>query len=249
MTPSSFAKAAFCVWLAPTVLGAADEPQPVVRRPSIGIRIQLLPGRPFGTSVVERSTTSPVAEYADSATSASGGYTVAPTLEYRLTDRFSLRTEFRLHRTHYQQKSEMLSGEKDPNAVTDDRRTSTITVTTKANYWEIPLLVQYHGLRRTRLLSRAYLLGGMEFRHAGKIRTGNEYSWADGVTDYNETPSGVARRNLVGATVGIGIRFVDDLRIKIMPEVRYVRWSGSTFEGTAFHSLVNQCEAGIGVSF
>jgi hypothetical protein len=53
---------------------------------------------------------------------------------------------------------------------------------------------------------------------------------------------------LVGATVGVGFRFVDEFNIKVTPEVRFTRWNGATFNQDSTRSPRNQLEVGIGFS-
>jgi hypothetical protein len=53
---------------------------------------------------------------------------------------------------------------------------------------------------------------------------------------------------LIGATVGVGFRFVDEFNIKVTPEIRYTRWNGMTFAQDSTRSPRNQLEVGIGFS-
>jgi len=174
---------------------------------------------------------------------------VSPSVEYRLKTRLSLGLEFRLHEAQYQKVTEIRSGKKDASSTTDTRPVTTVTETTRANYWEIPLLAHYYGLRRKGLLSRTYVTGGGEFRHVGNIRTGTDFSYADGTTDYNEVRATPQHVNQFGVVAGLGLRFIDDYNIKVAPEVRVVHWVGHTFQGPAYSSVGNQLEAGLGFSF
>jgi hypothetical protein len=42
---------------------------------------------------------------------------------------------------------------------------------------------------------------------------------------------------------------MDSRRIKLTPEVRYIRWRGYTFQGLTYRSSENQIQAGFGLSF
>ena len=143
----------------------------------------------------------------------------------------------------------MKSGTIDPNSGGDDRKTTTIAQTSKANYWEFPFLAHYYGIRRGKLWSRSYVSGGVALRHVGRVRTGTGYAYADGTTDYNEVPAVPNRSNQVGLVVGAGLRFIDSFNIKLTPEVRFTRWLGTTFQGIAYRSAANQVQAGVGISF
>jgi hypothetical protein len=245
----------------PCLLLAADELSPEIGRPSVGVRVEYMPLRLFNTSTSYASTTSPIADYTYTGGSTTPRLGGAGTIEYRWTRHVSLGVEVHFHHAQFQQTTQMKSGKPDPNTSADDRKVSTISDTTKANYWEIPLLVHYYSfprlhptglLSRTyvyKLLPRTYVTGGLDVRHVGRIRTGNEFSYADGETDYNENPTLAHRVNNLGCVVGVGLRFIDDFRIKVSPEVRYVRWLGTTYEGPNYSSARGQLEVGIGLSF
>jgi Outer membrane protein beta-barrel domain len=220
-----------------------------VRRPSIGLRFQYTQTRPFETSSAEASTTKPIADYNYSATSGSRGLVLTPNVEYRLRPRLTLGLEFQFHHAQYRQVTEIRSGKKDPTLATDDRPVTTVTETTKASNWELPLLARYYGLSTRGIGAKAYLSGGVVFRHISNIRTGTEYSNADGTTDYNEVAAKPDRTNQMGLVAGIGLRFMDDYRIKITPEVRITHWQGTTFSGPAFRSASNQVSVGIGFAY
>jgi hypothetical protein len=220
-----------------------------VRRPSIGLRFQYTQTRPFETFSTQASTTKPIADYNYSATSSSRGLELTPNLEYRLTSKLTLGLEFQFRHAQYRQLTEIRSGKKDPTLANDDRKVSTITETTKASYWEVPLLAHYYGITRSGPGAKVYLTGGVALRRVANIRTGTEYSNADGTTDYNEIPASPDRTNQLGLVAGIGYRIIDDFHIKWTPEVRITHWQGTTFQGPAFRSAANQLSVGLGVAF
>lgn len=228
---------------------AEDTRGPAIRRPTLGFRILYFPSRFFDTKSAQSSTTDPVASYSYSSGSNAPKLTVGINGEYRLTSHLSLGLEFRFHHVNFNQTTSILSGIRDPNSSTDDRQPITINQSTKVSYFEVPLLARYYGLRHKGLLARAYGLGGMEFRYVGNIRTGNDYSYPDGSTDYNEVPVAAERNTQFGASIGIGLRFIDDFNVKVTPEVRYIRWLGTPFQGPAYRSAPDEIEAGFGFSF
>jgi opacity protein-like surface antigen len=231
-------------------LAAQDTNGPAIRRPSFGIRLETFDIPMFSTkSNLAVSTTKPVADYTYSATSDSPRLAVEPAIEYRLWDKVSVSAGFCFHHAQYQQTTKIKSGTIDPNVGVDDRGTTTITETSKANYWDFPFLAHYYGLRPGKWWSRSYVSAGVQLRHVGRVRTGTDYSYADATTDYNEIPAVPDRRNQVGLVVGGGLRFIDSNNIKLTPEVRFIRWQGTTFQGPAYRSTANQVEAGVGFSF
>ena len=248
------AKIALCAWLfAAAGLSAADKPAkpvPSTRRLEIGVRIGVAPMRLFDTGYSASSTTTPVAFYSYTATTKSSKLDAAPTVTYRFSDRFLLGIEPRFHRAYYTQTTTFLSGRLDPIALYDDRKASTIVGTTKADYWEIPLLARYGGFLPTKWLAPTYIAAGLDVRHVGKVRTSNSTLYADSTKDSNTTPDPVHLTNQVGWVAGVGWRLIDvNTNIKVTPEIRFVKWQGNTFQGPAFHSTANQIELGVGFSF
>jgi len=226
-----------------------DTRGPAIRRPTLGFRVFYFPYKFFNTSGTQASTTNPVASYTYTGGSNAARLTVGINGEYRLTDHLSLGLEFRFHHVNFDETTSILSGIRDPNSSTDDRKPITINSNTEVSYFEFPLLARYYGLRHTGLLSRAYGLGGTEFRYVANIRTGNDYSFPDGSTDYNEVPVSADRNTQFGAAIGIGLRFIDDFNVKVTPEVRFIRWLSTPFQGPAYRSAANEIEAGLGFSF
>src|SRR5579862_2930860 len=72
-----------------------------VRRPSIGIRVDYFTDPEFKTGSASAATTSPIANYAYTATTDSTKWAVEPTVEYRLKRRLSVGLEFRLHTVEF----------------------------------------------------------------------------------------------------------------------------------------------------
>jgi len=253
MTFRNLSKVALCAWLLPlSMLLAADDNTTTTRklhRPLVGFRVEYFPLRFFKIGTTTATTTSPAASYTYTATSNSPKFFVGPIVEYRWTSHVSFGTELHFHHVDYDQTTTLLSGTPPPNSSFDTRTKTTIVQDSKINYWELPLLAHYYGFRPSGRLSRAYLTGGVEYRHMGRIRTGNTYTYPDGTSDYNETPPAANRHNQFGAVVGVGMRFLDDFNVKLAPEVRYIRWFGTTLQGQAFQSAASQIEAGVGLSF
>jgi len=220
-----------------------------IRRPSIGLRFQYTETRPFVTFDSQSSTTKPIADYTYAATSGSRGLVLVPNVEYRLTPRLSIGLEPQFHHAKYSQVTEIRSGKKDSSSATDNRPVTSVTETTKASYWEVPVVAHYRGITKRGIAAKTYFTGGVVLRHVSNIRTGTEYANADGTTDYNEIPATPSRTNQLGLVAGIGLRFVDDYRIKTTPEVRITHWQGTTFSGQAFRSATNQLSVGIGFAF
>jgi hypothetical protein len=241
-------KLAFCACLlTSSCLMAADPPAPG-KGWQFGARLEFTPLRSFKTSTVDSSTTTPVADYEATTKASDRKANVALTLERRFSQRFSLGADARFEPVQYTQTTRMWSGRVDPNSSYDDRVASIFTEASKLDYLEIPVLARYY-LPGNGWYSKAYILGGIDYRRVVRLRTTNTYNYADGVVVADRNPVTPNKPSQVGWVVGVGLRFVDDFNLKTMPEVRFVRWTSPTFQGMSYRSSQNQIEVGIGFSF
>ena len=250
MTLADFSKATLFACLFPGfLLLGADATAPPLRRLSIGIHVEYFPARLISTGSAVVVSTNPVAQYNYTAASASPKWGPGAVVEYRLTDHIALAGELHFHHVDYQQTTELLSGANTSTTGGDNRPVTTIVNTSQVNCYEIPLLAHYYGFWSHGWKRRIFLSGGLELAHAGKIRTGNDFTYPSGSTDYNENPAIPNRANTLGAVAGVGLRFVDEFHIRISPEFRFIRWQAPSLQGPAYRSLVNQMEAGLSLSF
>jgi len=217
----------------------------------LGFRVGAAPLSLFRTGTAYAQTTVPVAAYTYTPTFSNLKLAVAVTAEHSFSKRFSLGLELRFHHARFLQTTTMLSGIEDPNATYDDRKPNTFTESTNARYYEAPLVGRFFGLRPTGWLSRAYVAGGLEYRRVGLVRNRNEYAYADGDIEFTQTVvSPPSMTNQLGFVGGIGMRFIDEpTKVRVMPEVRFIRWKGDVFKGQGYHSAANQLEIGVGVSY
>jgi hypothetical protein len=214
-----------------------------------GLRVEAFPLRLFDTSVRQGATTQPIANYIYNGSSSSQKAAAAGTVEYIVNRHISTSIEFYLTHVKFIQDTQVRTGLPDPNAGTDTRPVTSYNQTSTVDYWVLPFIARYRGIRQSGKFSRAYLLGGAEYRHVGRIRTGTDILFPDGTNSYNEIPATPTQSNQVGAVVGVGMRFFDQIGFKLMPEIRYVRWVGYTFQGPSYASTKNQVEASLGISF
>jgi hypothetical protein len=115
-----------------------DTRGPAIRRPSLGFRVLYFPSKFFDTKSAQTSTTDPVASYSYTGGTNAPKMTVGIAGEYRITNRLSVGLEFRFHHVDCNQTTSILSGIRDPNSSTDDRKAITINKSTKVSYWEAP---------------------------------------------------------------------------------------------------------------
>jgi hypothetical protein len=215
-----------------------------------GFRVEFFPLSLFKTSFTESTTsTPPVASYSYFPSNGSQKAALGATFEYMFTPRLSAGAEFYLTHAKYTLTTQVRSGLPSPNSGVDDRPLTTYAESTNADYWVLPMLARYGGIRPRGFLSHLYVAAGAEYRHVGRVRTGTDIYYPDGTTGYTEIAAVPTNSNQIGGVIGLGLRMLDDLGIKVSPEIRFIRWTNSTFEGPGYHSQMNQAEAGLGFSF
>lgn len=223
-------------------------------RYSFGFRVEYFPQRFFETQYTVVNTTNPIQNTGNFATSAGSKLSLGLTSEFRLTDHLSVGVDFFRHQAEYIQLSQIKSGLPDPNSSYDNRPLTSVSQDTRADYWDFPLVARYYVGRLKApkglgWIGQTYAIGGGTFRHVSNIRTGTSTTLPDGSTSYNEIPVAPQRRNVIGATGGIGYKLFEYGKFKSAVEGRYTRWFGSTFQGPAYQSLKNQVELGLSFTY
>jgi hypothetical protein len=228
---------------------AAEAP---VGRVAIGLRVRYMPVHSFSTmdngQVLATTTVSKVNydwNYNTTAKSfpIGGGLSV----EAPLTHRFILTVEVLYNRVRYTKVTDTYWGTDDPTTSSDERSHTKTTEDTKARLFDLPLLL-HRNLGASGFLSHLYVSGGPSLRLATTVRTTNNITNADATTANNQTAALLSKRILIGATAGVGLRFIDEFGIRVTPEFRYTRWNGMTFAQDSTRSPRNQLEIGIAFS-
>jgi hypothetical protein len=241
------------------------ETQPRLKRFSFGARFRWWSAQPFDGKGIEVGNTQTDISHAYDNTSASGRYAVGPAVDLNLTGHLSIRAEAFFEHLDYTKVTKVYTG-----TPTDGTLNTTYTEHTRTGYWDFPILVRYQGSPRHPTTSTSasssassskihFSLGGITshgFVEAGgvirqltTVRTGNDRLNSDNSTAYNETPTMPNHRTVEGAIVGMGLRFTDDLNLKVMPEVRYTFWSHPIFESESTLSRTRQLEIGLSFVF
>jgi len=175
---------------------------------------------------------------------------LGPSFELSLTRRISIGVELLYNTVKYNKTTKVYTGAFTSTTVPSDARFITFTEDTKATYLDAPVMLRCrcvpvkHGL-----FSKLYLLGGAEIRNTGFISTTNSVTNTDGSSASNRVPTRPAKRNLFGKTAGLGFKFIDDVGIKVMPEVRYTQWSGRSFDSDSTRSSKKQLEVSIAIIY
>lgn len=250
MTLLDLSKAAVAACLFPSLLlFGADETATPLRRLTIGVHVVYYPLPLIKSSYLVQISNNPPAQYNYYAASDSPKWSPGAMVEYRLLNHLSLVGEIHFHHEDYTVTDNILSGYNTSTTGGDNRPLTTTVQTSQINDYEFPIMARYYGLWSSGWKRRLYVAGGGQYLHVGKIRTGNDFIYPSGVTDYNENPATPNKVNDLGAVVGVGMRFVDEFHIRVAPEVRYIRWAAPSILGTAYRSAPYQLEANLSLSF
>jgi Outer membrane protein beta-barrel domain len=246
---SSRCAAAIFGWylaLAPAIYGQGSSSVPVPdnspsgwRRFSFGGRVN---GYPFNLLNNKDVSLSPASTTQSWAITTSNNYlkiALGPSLEFRLTRKFTLCGEFLYHRVDYTKTA----------TVTDGSNTTTIAEQTRATFWDAPVMLRYGNLSESGFRSKLYFAGGGAVRNVSNIQTTNQTTYPDSTTATNNTPAVASARNLPGAVLGVGLRLVDDFNIKLSPELRFTRWIGATFASDSTRTRRDELVVGIALTF
>jgi hypothetical protein len=170
-------------------------------------------------------------------------------VEYAAGERWTITGEVLFDKLSYNKLTTILWGTNDPATTNDERTHMYRNEDTRATLWDVPIMAHYRGLRSSGPLSWVYVAAGATLRTVTNLRSSTTITYADSTTSTSTAPAPLSRRNVLGAVIGIGFRIVDDFNIKTTPEIRYTRWSGSTFGSDSTLSPRNQLEVGIGFTF
>ena len=234
----------------PTAAEKTSEAPP--RKLAIGLRVRSLPVRSFSVMDSGRSlstTTVSKVNYDWNYNTTTHSFPLGGglSLEAALSRRTLLTADVIFTRLRYTKTTDTYWGTDDPTTSADERSHMSATEDTKARVFDLPVLV-HRNLRPSGWLSHFYLAGGATARLVSSVRTTNNIANADATKANNQIRAQVAKRTLIGATVGAGFRFVDEFNIKVTPEIRYTRWNGMSFAQDSTRSPRNQLEVGIGFS-
>jgi hypothetical protein len=220
------------------------------RRWSIGLRVRTLPVRSFSVMDNGRAmntTTISKTVYDLNYTTTSKSFLLGGGIAFEapITRRTVLSAELIFNRLRYDGVLDEYWGTDDPNTSNDERSHLNAKESTKARLFDLPVLL-HRNLGTSGFLSHVYLSAGATARNVSAVRTTNNLTNADGTLANNQIQAPISKRTLIGGTVGIGFRFIDEFSIKVTPEVRYTRWNAETFSLNSTQSPRNQLEVGIG---
>ncbi len=231
--------------LAPGLYGQSSSSTPApeevpTRKFSFGFRVAGYPFNPFHNKTLNFTTTQAVpATFMINTTDNYLKVGFGPSVEYYVSRRFTLVGELLYHRVNFNQITQISQGTNNTG----------ITENASANYWDVPVMLRFRGLKDEGLWSHVYFAAGAAYRDTANIKTNTLVQLPNGTSTFSKTPIKPTEKNLAGAVVGSGLRFVDDFGIKVEPELRFTRWFGRTFDAESTRSSPNQIEVNVAFTF
>ena len=140
--------------------------------------------------------------------------------------------------------AEILTGYNSSTTGGDNRPITNTNTYSQVNFYEYPLLAHYYGFWSHGWKRRIFFTGGVELRHVGKIRTGNDFTYPSGATDYNENPATPNKVNDLGVVARTGHAICRRIPHPDRAGNAVYPLAGADPPRPGLASVVNQLEAG-----
>lgn len=220
-----------------------------VRRISAGVSLGVL-GLPVvkgNTSTATPNSTTTV-DYATTNASARIGYGV--TVNAAIFDHFAVNVSAIYRRIGYQMTTTTTVSTVSTSTNTITNTTTGLHEDTRVGALEIPIVLRWYAIPREKRGARFFGEAGLAIRDALNPRTSTDTIDASGnAACCIAGPGKIANRITRGYVAGMGVQVIDPIGIRVVPEVRYTRWSNDTFNTFSTRSQRNQLEAVISLTF
>jgi hypothetical protein len=167
-----------------------------------------------------------------------------------ITGHLAVNAGFLVRRVGYKMNSDIFQGVFNPIAPVDTRVHTVKNEDTRAKFFDFPVVVRYYAKDRRTAGPRLFLEGGVALRHVTRIKTSIDTTvGSDATVCCDRTPAQPALRTTRGFVGGLGLQLIDPVGVRVVPEVRYTRWMGRTFDMFSTHTQLIQVEAMISLTF
>lgn len=234
---------------AQTTLDAPEKRGPFVRRFSAGGTVGLLVQQSLPSANLDQTVAE---DLTISSSTTSKRYTVGGgfVMQWAFKRRWSLATGLTMRLQNFQVTDITIEGIDDEDTAEEERIASTASNSTRARLMDIPLVLRRYSKDHNKPGRRIFYQGGVAVRNVRGIRSFRQSTASDGTeTCCDESPMTPAKRWLPGVVAGAGIQFIDDYGIRFVPEIRYTRWMGRTFDAISAQSQKNQIEVILSFTF
>jgi hypothetical protein len=182
-----------------------------------------------------------------------GKFGAGPTFQFAFLEHLAINVSI-LRRTeqHWDYSKTLYEGEDLDSTTADDRTKTTEKHNTWARNYDVPILVRYYRKGHHEKGWRWFAEGGVTLRQTRDVRTTRYFTYYDPKWDTSsldnityatfENADRANKKNMAGFTAGAGLQWIDAFGIRVVPEVRYTHWSGSTWDINSITSKKNQAE-------
>ena len=240
-----------CIWAAGAQPRQEKEnlPEPFYKRFSVGVRGTVLPNSLTSNRTITESTTDtdPPLSTTEFSEPASKHFTVGPTVQFDITDRFGVNADFLYRRGGYDAGTFVVTQPTDDDD--DSEFLGGDFERTRAHCWDVSILGRYYNRSRDAGGVRPYITGGLALRTVSGIETFWETIDENALSDTDTVPVEAANKSVRGAVLGGGLQLRDESGLKIELEVRYTHWLQRTFDLYPTRSSLNQTEFTLGFTF
>jgi hypothetical protein len=237
----------------PPAAAKAPKQEAYVRRISAGVTLSVMGFSTVRDGTSSNVTTSPPVDALYATTRAKGlsqwiGYGV--TAQASITNHVAVNAGVFMRRMGYKLNSDVFTGVDNTNTVADERTHTVTNEDTRAKLLDFPVTIRYYTKDRHSPGPRAFLELGGVLRRVSSVRSSTDTTINDGTTSCcSTTPATPAQSSVRGVVGGFGVQLIDPVGIRVIPEVRYTRWMGETFNAFSTSTRRNQLEIMISLSF
>lgn len=131
----------------------------------------------------------------------------------------------------------------------DDRRFTTNRDVVTARFYDFSGLLRRYSKDRDERGARWFFEGGATIRKTSHMRAARTTTVNDATPVNTTVTLAPAHKSAKGVVAGLGAQFVDDIGIRVVPEVRYTRWLDRTFDNLSTKSRADQVQASVSFTF
>ena len=243
------------VGISPAALYGQEDPVPQRRSPrveferfSIGVRVgyQITAQITEGSHDTTSDSTNPATLFKATSEPQQDKWGIGGGVQFNILPRWGITAELMSHSIRFRTGTRI---ERRATATRPIQLLSNNFVVTEANHWDIPVTARYY-LNGPRQRARPFISGGAAMRMVRNAKATREIGNLDGGdSEFLDITPDVASDRALGLVGGLGFELIDDIKLKVSVEGRYMRWQEKSFEMGLANTLRNHVEIMVGLSF
>ncbi len=212
-----------------------------------------------GGELVQASSGNPAFRTEIKGTASGSRWGAGLSVQYNFNRRVGVNFDFTPRNAGYKVEQTTRLGLNDTTTTWEERSQYRMTQVSRADHYDFAGMVRLYYAHRQRASFRRFFSFGGAYRRLADVRSSTEWSLTPGQTSSknvpdtvkccDETPVPPRHRATPGFSVGAGVQAMDDLGIKVIPEVRFTRWLYPSFDVPPARSSKNQWELIVSIVF